>query len=384
MYSRKIALSLAKQYRTCPPSKMEEDPSRKTAWESHRAVCPYCSGMNTESRDAWGTLAHEMETMYSSVEVSDSDAGTAVRPGQFRLVRAGAGVWRENYFYTPPMVLIIKITPAIPGAILVAQTYHDIQMAAPGDLILTADDSALGPLFVECWNIYTLKEGFLGPPLDAVPERIVEAVRACEDSPGISPEWAVLPRPLAENDPRIFFRELELEVAYTFSSQSVSQLVEGHEARSPNPGRSSTDRFRRMIRSAAPGTRWKRAPLSPEEAFAMAELPVENLPLAADMTGNIKTANLVRMVAGSVDAITPVRMELHGQSGHLTLSGRVHLLPGEFHGSRLVCFLDPEDGPPVLPVSCEWNEETGDFMVEFSFPGDIPWYLRAAVVLEAG
>ena len=183
-----------------------------------------------ESRAAWDTLAQEMERMHPSVEKPKLDDGRPLRPGQFRFVRPDAGVWRENYFYTPPMVFIIKRILAVPGAILAAQTYHDIQMAAPGDLILTADDSSLGPLFVECWNTYTLKETLLGPPLDTVPERVVDAVLEYENHPEFCPEWGMLPRPLAENDPRIFFRELELEVAYTFSSQSVSQIMEVFEA----------------------------------------------------------------------------------------------------------------------------------------------------------
>ncbi|MCD6295300.1 MAG: hypothetical protein J7M20_10390 [Deltaproteobacteria bacterium] len=59
-------------------------------------------------------------------------------------------------------------------------------MAAPGDLIVTADDSELGSLFVECWNTYTLKEDFLGPSLDTVPARVMDAVLACGNQPGFA------------------------------------------------------------------------------------------------------------------------------------------------------------------------------------------------------
>ena len=144
-------------------------------------------------------------------------------------------------------------------------------MAAPGDLIVTADDSSLGPLFVECWNTYTLKENLLGSPLDTVPERVMDAVLEYENQPEFCPEWAMLPRPLAENDPRIFFRELELEVAYTFSSQadsakvadattagSVSQIMEAFEAPALKQLCSSPARLQEMIRTAVPGTHWKK------------------------------------------------------------------------------------------------------------------------------
>lgn len=383
MYSRKIALSLAKQYRKCPPPGIMTDPSQQRAWKNHRAVCPYCSGMNTESRDAWGTLVHEMERMQPSIEKSDPDTGKPVRPGQFRFVRSDAGVWRENYFYTPPMVLITRRLTSIPGTVLAAQTYHDIQMAAPGDLIVTADDSALGPLFVECWNTYALKEDFLGPSLDTVPARVMDAVPACGNQPGFLPEWAMLPRPLAENDPRIFFRELELEVADTFSSQSVSLLMKVFEAPALKQLCNSPARLQEMIRTAVPGTHWEKLPLSPEEACAMAELPVERLPLAAeDPITHKTTANLIRMEAGRVKSVTPVAMELHGQSGGLTLSGRIHGLPEDFDHSHFICFLKPKGRTPISPARCEWKEATGDFIIEFLYMEDIAWRLKAAVVIE--
>lgn len=383
MYSRKIALSLAKQYRKCPPPGIMEDPSHQRAWENHRAVCPYCSGKETESRTAWDTLAHELERIHLPVEKAYPDARKPVRPGQFRFVRPDAGVWRENYFYTPPIVFIIKRIPAIPEAILAAQIYHDIHLAAPGDLIVTADESALGPLFVECWNTYTLKKTLLGPPLDTAPERVVDAVLKCENQPEFSPEWAMLPRPLTENDPRIFFRELELEVAYTFSSQSVSQIMEAFEVPALNQLYSSPARLQEMICTAVPGTHWKKLPLSPEEACAMAELPAERLPLAAeDQITHKTTANLIRMEALRVKSINPVVMELYGRSGELTLSGRIHGLPEDFDHSRFICFLELEGRPPISPVKCEWKEETGDFIVEFSYIEDITWRLKAAVVIE--
>jgi len=360
-----------------------EDPSQQKAWENHRAICPYCSGKDRESRAASETLANEMKWIDPSVEKSLSDDIRSVQPGQFCFVQADSGLWRENYFYTPPMVLIMKRTTSVKGAVLVAQTYHDIQMAAPGDLIVTADDSPLGPLFVECWNTYILKETSLGPSLDTVSKRIVDAVLKCENQPDCIPQWAMLTRPLVEDDPRIFFRELELEVAHTFSPQSVSQLLEAYETPPLEHLFSSPTRIQEMIRTAVPGTGWKRLPRSLEEAFAMAELPVEHLPLAAaDEIENRTTANLVRLDADRVKSISPLIMELYGQSGTLILSGRIHDLPKGLNHARFIGFLKPEGEPPISPIRREWNEETGDFIIEFSYGGDITWHLRVAVVFE--
>lgn len=383
MYSRKIALSLAKQYRKCPSPHITENPSQEQAWIKHLAICPYCSGKDRGSRTEWDTLAHDMKRMYPSDVKSEMDKDRPVRPGQFRFVQADPGVWRENYFYTPPMVLIIKRTASIPGAVLVSQIYHDIQMAAPGDLIVTTDDSPLGPLFVECWNTYTLKETLLGPSLATVPERVMDAALKCENHPEFCPQWGILPRPLVENDPRISFRELELEVAYTFSSQSVLELLEAFETPPLEQLFRSTARIRELIRTAVPGTGWKSLPRSFEEAFAMADLPAEHLPLAAaDKIPNRTTANLVCMDADRVKSISPVIMELYGQSGSLMLSGRIHDLPKGLNNARFICFLKPESEPPISPIRCEWNEETGDFIIEFSYGRNITWHLKVAVVFE--
>ena len=115
----------------------------------------------------------------------------------------------------------------------------------------------------------------------------------------------------------------------------------------------------------------------------MAELPAERLPLAAeDQISHKTTANLIRMEAGAVKSVTPIAMELYGRSDGLTLSGRIHGLPEDFDHSHFVCFLEPEGRTPVSPARCEWKEETGDFLVEFSYMDDIPWHLKAAVVFE--
>ena len=100
MYSRKIALSIAKQYRRCPPPRIMEEPSQQNALKNHSSVCPYCAGHDRESRIAWDTLAHEIKRMRLSVEKSNPDEHKPVCPGQLRLVQPDPGLWRENYFYT--------------------------------------------------------------------------------------------------------------------------------------------------------------------------------------------------------------------------------------------------------------------------------------------
>ena len=297
---------------------------------------PTAPGKTVETLRAWDVLEQQMNRVDSSVEKTNPDNNPPARPGQLRYVRPESGLWREKHFYTPPVVLVIQNTISMPGAVLVAQTYHDIQMAAPGDLIVTNDDSACGPLFVECWNTYTLEETLLGPPLDNLPVHVLEAVQAYESRPDFCPGWAMLPRPLGENDARGFFRELELEVAYTFSSRSVLQLMKAFEL---SPSYNSPPQLQEAILRAVPGTGWKRVPRSAEEVFAMAAIPVEKPPPGSGRScPDERTANLVHMEGGRVKSLTPVAMEIIGQSGELTLRGRIHGLPEDFNHSRFILF----------------------------------------------
>jgi len=381
MYSRKIALSLAKQFRRCPPSEILKDSSQKTAFERHRKICPYCAVEKGENQSTWDQLVDRMQRLYPSAKTDATDEKTPLEAGQIRTLKSN-GVWRDNYFYRPPMVFVVEKTKTLPGAVLVAQIYHDTQMAAPGDLILSEEDTAIGPLFVECWNIYSLQRSLLGPPLDAVSDAIVDAVQTCKHQPEYFPEWGPMPRPMVENDSRIFFRELELEVAYTFSARSVSKIVAEYEKRSSRRFNFAPEEARDMICRAAPGTVWKRMPTSFEEIFAMAALPVEDLPLAAaEKSREQKTANLVCVTGSKVVSVSPVPMEMHGQSGDLVLSGRVRGLPVAFLWSRFICFIETE-GESIAPQRCEWNADTGDFMARFPDSPEQEWNLKAAVVIE--
>jgi hypothetical protein len=291
--------------------------------------------------------------------------------------------WRDGLFYNPPLVLVLETTQEISNEVLVSQTYFDISLAGPGDLILTDQQTPVGDLFVEPWNTYTLRGADLGEVLGCVDTELIDAVKSLEKNLGAHPDWAMLPRPFGDHDPRIYFRELEVEVGYAFSSRSVAELLTELEASPVRLVYDSARGLQEAMRKTVPGTRWKRPHLSREEVLALAELPMERLPLAAARwKGQSTSANLIRIEGGRVTAIDPITLEIHGQSDALSLSGRVVDLPGDVKDSRFICFLDVEGGKPLAPVRQEWDEATGDFLIEFDHSEDVRWRLKAAVVFQ--
>lgn len=381
MHSRKFALTLARQYRTCPPPEIRDDPSQRRQYERHLARCPYCAMETTGESEAWAGFRRELERLFKGLKEPPREA--EVRPGQFRFIKRELSVWRDDLFYNPPMVLVLENTAAISDDMPVCQVCADISLAGPGDLILQGDQSPVGDVFLESWNVYILKAADMGETLGHVPPEIVRAVRSLENDPDAYPEWAMLPRPMTENDPRIFFRQLEIEVGHIFSVQSKSELMKAAESPLsrlifPSPGV-----LRDAVCRVAPGTCWRRKTPSAEEVLAFAELPTERLALAAgEITGERTTANLVRVKHGAVWSVESVDVEIYGRSGALTVSGRILGLPEQVEDAALMCFLVVSDDKALSPVRYEWKKETGDFLVEFRSEEGLKGTLKTAVVVE--
>ena len=120
-------------------------------------------------------MCERMKEFFSPAE--NIPGKTRVSAGQLRFLKPEMAGWHNRYFYNPPCVLVLETNNKIADEILVAQIYHDITMAAPGDLILDEARSGAGGIFVECWNTYTLKSSYLGPIVGTVTPEIIEAVK---------------------------------------------------------------------------------------------------------------------------------------------------------------------------------------------------------------
>lgn len=383
MYSRKIALSLAKQYRTCPPKEIREKSSNLENLDRHLAVCPYCSGKNLKDPEPWENLSAKLREVYSAYYPDRKEE--PVLAGQLRPIRPDQGRWRDGYFYNPPFVLVLTDADSVSDYIPVAQTYHDILLAGPGDLILTEEQVSIGPFFVEPWNTYTLKAATLGPPLGRVSHEITDVVKALENDPEAYPPWAMILRPFTEHDARIYFRELEVEVGYTFSIEAVEELVSMLESPGLELVYSSEGELRHSMREIVPGIRWPKQADTAEMILATARFPTAHLRLAANHTDQTKsTANLVGVEQGKIKRLEPVPMVIYGSgpddSDHFTIDGRVLEIPAGLSGSQFVCFLLPKKGDPIVPEDCRWDENTGSFLACFEGVLKLEGELAAAVV----
>jgi hypothetical protein len=213
MYSRKSALSQAKVFRTCPPSHIANDFRYKSDMQRHAAICPYCSLQVREEQKRWEKLtALIQDTLTANASPPHDDDN--ISPGQLRHIKAERGRWHEGYFYNPPLVLVIE---SFSQDVRVAQTYHDIYLAGPGDLILSEEQTGIMPLFAECRNTYWVKAAHLDRPAGKTDADIATIVnRLARDTPAY-PDRALQPKPFADQDVRIYFRELEAQVAEMFN-----------------------------------------------------------------------------------------------------------------------------------------------------------------------
>ena len=326
-----------------------------------------------EGPDPWEKLASKLQGIRSLARSHAIDK--QIIEGQLRPIMSALGKWREGYYYNPPLVLVLEIRQAISDDILVAQTYHDIYLAGPGDLILTEERSSTGPLFLESWNTYTLKACNLDTSLEQLPVEIVKAVRALEKDPEAYPAWAMHPRPFTQNDARLYFRQLEVEVGYIFSVHPPLKLAY-----------SSPLEMQKSIREKVPGISWPGDEKSLEEVFALARFPSERLPLAAAGTEEkIFPANLVLIKEGAVQSFEPVILEIFLDQRFLEsreMSGRISGTPEGLKGSLLICFLEIEGQKPMTPERSHWEESTGSFFAKFRVKGDADGKISVAVVFD--
>jgi len=221
MYTRKQALSLARQLKTCPPPGVKTDHRFKIQVQRHIDICPFCSTDLKDDLDAWRKLSEDI-----GKDIRLPGAQTRIMAGQIRKLDPGLACWQGDYFYTPPTVVILKTGYGTDRDILVAQVWQDRLMAGPGDLVPPENMvTGMGELFVEPWNIYTLEENFLGPCLGSLDPQVLDWAIKMDDNPEDLPDWALIPMAMKDEDPRIYFRETEIELGFTFASMAADELL---------------------------------------------------------------------------------------------------------------------------------------------------------------
>jgi len=189
--------------RCCPPDHVLVKPADIRLRE-HLELCPWCR----ETMDLPLCLVPEMDAL-------DPPETSPLAPGQLYALNPKLAGWGPKArYYNPPIVLTVSFPDA--HSVFVCQAYGDSALAGP-------DDVALGPEFsgfVQPWNCYTLMREDLEMHLGTVDAPVVEMVRQRIEQNQFSPQPGSL---------LWFFRQLEVETGYFFSSRAVSQLLAKHE-----------------------------------------------------------------------------------------------------------------------------------------------------------
>lgn len=360
MNGRKYSLGWARRIRLCPPPQVEADPMHKRHLSRHRSLCPYSH--EEGEVEAWETLARKLGSM------APPPRPGPIGPGSLCVICQELGTWQEGLYYNPPAVLVLEETARLGDDLLVAQVYHDITLAGPGDLILSPERSPVGEILVESWNVYTLCKGALEAPAGKVDAHVLAGVRALMEDPEAYPAWAPVPPPLEPEDPRIYFREMELQVGYLFSAGAVQELLEAFEGPSLRLAYDSVESICAALRTIQPSVSWERAPRSTQEAVITARFPAYHYAMAASSTGKeALVANRVLLREGRIETIDPVQGEIHLRSkepGKTRVGGRLTLPAGKARGD-LLCFMQKEDGVLQPHTELHWDPQEKSFLASF-------------------
>jgi hypothetical protein len=370
------ALALAKQYRTCPPLHVIEDPDAGEFAKEHLSICPYCRAERGAAKE-WGDLVDALQAQFPAQMSPEG----GVRPGQIRFLRTDLAAWRSGCYYNPPAVLIIEKTEGVPDGYRVAQVYQDVSLAAPGDLVVDDGRTGVGDLMIECWNTYSMKGSYLGPVVGWLSEDTLAAVIRMETDLEAAPAWAVRPPPMQDNDVRLFFRELEVEVGFVFASAAADDILA--EMERSHLAYVSAEEMKRDVARRSPGISWPERFDTLEEGLAAASLPIERYALAAaDEAYEELPVNLVLIQAGAVKDILPLHAEIvqhsHVADG-LIIGGRIIGLPSEQGEGRLLAFLVREGRTMLAAAATKFEWGTGRFTTTFKTTGESLGSLKIAV-----
>lgn len=382
MNSRRHALARARRFRTCPPMAPAGMPDTRTRIAAHRRQCPLCAAPDGGS--PWQDIAARL-----AASVPDGGDGPDIVPaGALCPVKPDRAHWRGHLYYSPPLVVVCDMPAHHPDAIEVVQVYHDPLLAAPGDLLLDLDDADgddLGPVFIECWNRYTLRRNDLCRPVVRLGAQIVAAVRAMAADPAMLPDWAPLPVPLGgENDPRLAFRRMEVEVGYAFASAAVSTLLRELEGTVPL---APTEEVQAALRRLTPGVVWGDPPEDPETALCSALWPADSYPLAAAAGMTLPVCARRVAVGGglpvSVVAVAAGVTQIETLPGRLAVSGTLEDPTVSDPRSRLLAAAVLAEGGRRRCDVVDWDFSTGIFYAELPAEEGDPVRLELTVLVTS-
>jgi hypothetical protein len=373
MEMQKQAFMAARQFRTCPlpeyiPGiKKDMQYGEKTA--AHRRICPICS-LQKEAED-WNRLFPLLRQKVQRLSVKgEKGQSQKTAAGDLRHIRAEYGKWQGDYYYSPPLLLVLEV---FSDKLRVAQTYHDPALAAPGDLILEKGQSGLPSLFIETWNTFHISPSCLGPCRGNISPELMEIILRCvprqnqgnPDTEPLTPKTGhlspfPLPRPFTgEEDLRYYFREMEKDVAGVFSSLCLEKNAFLF---------SSVEKACQFLQQMKPGIYWKNPLENMEQVLACACFSPEDYALSAQEDERPWAfVNLVEMRAGKVESFRPLHADILMQEyirPDFCISGQILGIPPNLTRTRLLSFLSRGENI-LVPEFADWKEEEGRFYLRF-------------------
>ncbi len=368
MYSRKQALAFAIQLRTCPPPDVRNQKDYQTENKRHRDICPFCSTDIKNEIDAWNALSVNFKKKINQTALHHDKKN--IKKGQIRLLNKNLCRWREGYYYNEPLVVVLKDQSQIDDEILVAQTWHDIYLASPGDLVVPETLwSGSGEFFIEPWNIYTLKKQYVGQYLGKVADDVLEQTLKMHEDPNILPDWAPRLMPLMEDDPRQYFQELEIKTGYSFSIQAVTEIIAKQALNIFSIAREPVDTLIAKIKKVMGDIEWLWQPETIEECFALLRFAPEAISLSASADDHKEiVAACFCFRDGEIDSVKPfVCKILHEKSSFegYTITGEIPGLVEAIKEQSFMCFISDKKNRLLKPGECSWDGVTKNFLARF-------------------
>ena len=362
MYTRKQALALAKQFRTCPPTSIKQDSRHAQQVEAHNQICPFCTTFLKEDIDAWDAFIRHLESDFPLTPENPPAA-----PGQIRKIDPGLACWNDNYYYTPPDVLVLSTDNSI---IKVAQIWPDMTLAGPGDLLVPRNlINGLVELFIEPWNIYALDQSFLGPCTGTVDNQVVKAVLQMDEAPDFLPSWAIVPIPFKENDPRQFFRELEVETGYVFASMAMPLLLAHVEEET------AADTLESMIariKTQISDIGWDWVPQTIDACLAAIRFPDHALPMsAAQDDTQYLTAAYYAFDGDELSTVQPMSCRIVHQSRSsdpFSAGGVIEAADIDLTGAEFKCYIKNQTHHTLTMCDGHFDPGKNFFMAKFNRP----------------
>ncbi len=363
MYTRKQALALARQLRTCPPLKVKQNLEHAEQFRRHLAVCPFCSTMLKDEIEAWEILSEKLEADFTV-----SPENSPIQTGQVRILDPELSFWQGDDYYNAPQAALLEIKPG--GMVTLAQVWPDTALAGPGDLVPPENMiQGLSEILIQTWNIYTLPERFMGPLLGTLAPKVIESALKMAKDPDHLPEWALKPMPMQDHDPRIFFRELELKIGQAFAAMAPGRTAAEHEKR---PVPIGLEALKAKLEEKFTGIGWDWPPGTVEECMALLRFPSHVLPMrAAENDGLTITAGYFCFNQEGMQDARPIECNIKYEASppaSYSVNGVIEGLPDDIPEDAFQCYIKDENNRLLMACKWVWEGHGKRFMALFDRP----------------